>query len=104
MAPEPVRIALEQAATIRKERKKAIDIYPVNANVVNLGSGKWAAELYMGAAGTDLVEGFNNPFEASAWIKQKAQAYMEQKGVPKGTKIKKSERYKKHEALCSADE
>lgn len=39
---EPVRIALEQAARIRKERKKAIDIYPVNANAVSLGAGKWA--------------------------------------------------------------
>jgi hypothetical protein len=51
-------------------------------------------ELYMGAAGTDLVEGFNSPYEADGWIRQKAQAYMEQKGVPKGTKILKvGERY-----------
>jgi hypothetical protein len=61
---------------------------------VSLGAGKWAVELYMGAAGTDLVEGFNSPYEADGWIRQKAQAYMEQKGVPKGTKILKvGERY-----------
>jgi hypothetical protein len=84
-----VRVALEQVKEVRKG-KKAIDIFPVSANVVFMErphGGPAAVEIFMGTAGFELVEGFGSYVEACNWIKNEAQAYVEKKGLPRGTKV-----------------
>ena len=78
---------MEAAERVRKERKKAIDIYAVNANSVPLGRDEWAVEIYMGAAGAELIEGFKTPYDADTWIRENAEAYVVKKGLPKGTRV-----------------
>jgi hypothetical protein len=82
--------ALEQAEKVRKG-KKAIDIFPVNAHAVRIDRNKWGVELFMGAAGAELIEGFKDPYEAGAWIREKAEQYVVSKGLPKGTKVRRVE-------------
>jgi hypothetical protein len=56
---ELVTFALEQAEKVRKG-KKAIDIYPVNANIVEIQRDNWGVEFFLGAAGIELVDGFED--------------------------------------------
>jgi hypothetical protein len=78
--------ALEQADKIRAH-KTLNEIYPVNANVIGLGNGKYAVEIFINRSSPELIDGFDSHSAAANWVTKNADAYVEKKGAPVGTKV-----------------
>ena len=83
---ELITFGLEQAEKVRKG-KKAVDIYPPTANVVQIQSSQWGVELYLGRAGDHMVDGFDSWHSARHWVIYKSQDYLREKGLPERTKL-----------------
>jgi hypothetical protein len=81
-----VIFALEQAERVR-EGDKAIDIYPPTAVIVQIQNGAYGVELYLGRAGVHMVDSFKDYHDANIWLRYKSEDYLQQKGLPKGTKL-----------------
>jgi hypothetical protein len=81
-----VHLALEKAEEVRSG-KKAIEVYPINAHVVQVASGNWGIEFFLGELGLELVDGFNLHWNARAWAISNWKEYSKKKGVPEGTKL-----------------
>jgi hypothetical protein len=81
-----VIFALEQAEKARKG-KKAIDIYPPTANVVQIQSNHWGVELYLGRAGTHMVDGFDSYNRARHWAIYESKNFLREKHIPEDTKL-----------------
>jgi hypothetical protein len=83
---ELVTLALEQAEKIRKG-KEVEDIYPPTASVVQIQSGQWGVELYLGRAGVHMRDGFESPQGARNWAIYSSKDYLREKGMSEGTKL-----------------
>jgi hypothetical protein len=81
-----VELALEQAEKVRRG-KKAIDVYPVSACVVEIQRDNFGVELYLGKAGTHLVDGFSDWHEAGSWAKYRSKDFLREKGVPEDAEL-----------------
>jgi hypothetical protein len=69
-----VQDALHQAEQAR-EGKKAHDIAPLVAQVVEIQRDQWAIELYVGRE-VRVIEGFNSHGAAESWIYNRSKQYL----------------------------
>lgn len=81
-----VMLGLENAEKVRKG-KRATDVYPITASIVQIQRSHWGVELYLGNAGVHMKDGFDSHGAARNWVTYSSADYLREKGVPKGSKV-----------------
>jgi hypothetical protein len=75
---ELMTLALEQAEKVRKG-KSAVDVYPLTACLVEIQTDHYGVELYLGAGGTHMKDGFDSWHSARHWAIYGSKDYLRER-------------------------